>query len=271
VTSFNSACRIGVVVPSVNTVIEDWFPSVLPANIRLAINRMLIGAAVTAESLREMDNYGIEAARVLATARPSVVIYGCTASSLVGGRAYDLNLLKELRHVTGVPSLTTTESTIRALAHLGTSSLAVCSPYTEELGTAEVAFLEDTGHRVLGAAHLGILGGFELAAPSASEIADLVRQAWTATRGRAEAVFIGCMNLNSHLVIDALEDELGVPVVTATQASLWAALRELGQDAPITGYGRLLREPVSVLRDKDIAPSVLPGHTPATGKGPHCK
>lgn len=246
VADLNSTRRIGVVVPSVNTVIEGWYPSVLPTDLRLAINRMLIGAAVTTASLREMDGYGMQAARVLATAQPSVVIYGCTASSLVGGREYDLHLIEELREVTGVPSLTTTESVIRALAHLGAGSLAVCSPYTEELGSAEVTFLEQTGHRVLGAAHLGILGGFELAAPSAAEIADVARQAWTEAGGRAEAVFIGCMNLNSHLVIDTLEAELGVPVVTATQASLWAALRSIGHHAPIDGYGRLLREPAPV-------------------------
>jgi maleate isomerase len=56
-------------------------------------------------------------------------------------------------------------------------------------------------------------------------------------------MFIGCMNLKSHLVIDRLEAELGVPVVTATQASLWAALSELGNQLPIEGFGRLLRQP----------------------------
>jgi maleate isomerase len=240
-TSPASTSRIGVVVPSVNTVIEGWYPYFLPADVRLVVNRMLIAKTVTAESLREMDGYGIEAARTLATARPGVVIYGCTASSLVGGRDYDLRLMDELREATGVAALTTTESVLRALAHLGVGTVAVASPYTEELGQAEVDFLSNAGHPVLGHAHLGILGGFDLASPSAEEITRIAKQAWHNADANADGLFVGCMNLNSHLVIESLEAELGVPVVTATQASLWAALRELGHSGIISGHGRLLR------------------------------
>ena len=235
-----STRRIGVVVPSVNTVIEGWYPYAVPSDVRVHVNRMLIGQAVTAASLREMDGYGMEAARTLATCRPDVVIYGCTASSLVGGREYDLQLMYELREATGVASLTTTESVLRALDHLGVTTLAVASPYTDDLGNAEVDFLSATGHPVLGHAHMGILDGFDLALPSAEDISAIARRAWANAHGRADALFIGCMNLNSHLVLEAMEAELGVPVVSATQASLWAALREMGRTATLSGHGSLL-------------------------------
>jgi len=232
--------RIGVVVPSVNTVVEGWFPYVLPSDVRLHVGRMLIGQAVTAETLHEMDGYGIEAARTLATCRPAVLVYGCTASSLVGGRDYDLRLMRDLTAAAGVPALTTTESVLRALAVLGVSTVAVASPYTDELGAAEVEFLEANGHPVLGQAHLGIVNGFDLAAPSAREIADLARTAWRDSGGTADALFIGCMNLNAHLVLAELEAELGVPVVSSTSAALWAALSEIGRRPDVAGYGRLL-------------------------------
>lgn len=238
----NGTRRLGVVVPSVNTVVEGWYPYVLPEGIHLATGRMLIGSAVTAETLKEMDGYGLEAARTLATCRPEVVVYGCTASSLLGGREYDLDLMRGLSAATGVPTLTTTESVLRALAALGVRTVAAASPYTEEVGGYEVDFLAANGHPVMGAAHLGVLNGFDLAAPSRTEIGAIARAAWRAADASADAVFIGCMNLNSHLLIDELETELGVPVVTATQAALWAALREMGGDKPIEGYGRLLRE-----------------------------
>ncbi len=49
-----------------------------------------------------------------------------------------------------------------------------------------------------------------------------------------------CLNTRSHTVIARLENELGVPVITSTQALLWHALRLAGIDDPIEGYGRLL-------------------------------
>jgi maleate isomerase len=39
-----------------------------------------------------------------------------------------------------------------------------------------------------------------------------------------------------------LEARTGKPVVTSTQATLWHVLRLAGVDAPIPGYGRLLRD-----------------------------
>jgi maleate cis-trans isomerase len=43
-------------------------------------------------------------------------------------------------------------------------------------------------------------------------------------------------------MIEALEADLGIPVVTSNQASLWAALRAAGIQARLEGYGRLMRE-----------------------------
>ena len=238
--------RVGVVVPSVNTVIEAWYPKVLPPGIGLNVARMLIGQTVTPEVLREMDGYGVEAARTLSTCRPDVIVYGCTASSLVGGRDYDLRLMQELNEATGLPCLTTTENVLRALRHLGVHTVAAASPYTEQVGAAEVGFLVSNGYPVTGHAHLGITGGFDLASPSAADIRKVALSAWEDADGAASALFIGCMNLNSHLVIAELEAELEVPVLTATQATIWAVLEELGSNAEISGYGRLLEQRTSV-------------------------
>jgi maleate cis-trans isomerase len=42
--------------------------------------------------------------------------------------------------------------------------------------------------------------------------------------------------------IERIERETGKPVVSTTQASIWAALRAIGWTEPVSGYGRLLRE-----------------------------
>jgi maleate cis-trans isomerase len=56
-----------------------------------------------------------------------------------------------------------------------------------------------------------------------------------------EAFVVPGANFATMASIDAWEAEFGKPVVTSSQASLWAVARELGGE-PVAGAGRLLRE-----------------------------
>jgi maleate isomerase len=60
-------------------------------------------------------------------------------------------------------------------------------------------------------------------------------------RPDADAVMLGCGNWNTFPVIERLERDLGKPVLTTNQVSLWHALKMLGA-APVSGLGVLLRE-----------------------------
>jgi len=61
-------------------------------------------------------------------------------------------------------------------------------------------------------------------------------------KSKPDCVFISCTNFAAASMIEALEADLGIPVVTSNQASLWAALRAAGLNVRIEGYGRLMRE-----------------------------
>jgi maleate cis-trans isomerase len=59
----------------------------------------------------------------------------------------------------------------------------------------------------------------------------------------AEAVLLSGTGLPTVGVLQRLEQELGKPVVSSTQAMLWHALRMAGVRQAIRGFGRLLAEP----------------------------
>ena len=59
-------------------------------------------------------------------------------------------------------------------------------------------------------------------------------------RDEADAVVLACTNWVSMEAIDPLEGELGKPVISTTQASLWGCLRRLGWTRPVPGAGALL-------------------------------
>ena len=57
-----------------------------------------------------------------------------------------------------------------------------------------------------------------------------------------EGIALACTNWKTMDIIDRLERDIGKPVVSTSQVTVWAALRAIGYDQPVHGYGRLLRE-----------------------------
>ena len=59
----------------------------------------------------------------------------------------------------------------------------------------------------------------------------------------AEAVFIGGNGFRTVGVIQTLEEDLGVPVLTANQVLCWHLLRLAGTRVSVANYGRLFAQP----------------------------
>ena len=229
--------RIGIVVPSVNTVMEPWAQKVVPEGVSIFAARMFIQPATTPAALIEMDrNEGKAAIRQLSSIFPDAIAYGCTASSIVQGLAYDARLRAEIEHDYKTPSTTAAHAILTAARTLGLGTVSIVSPYTQEVDEAEHRYFEAAGLKVVGGACLGISDGFALAEPGLEALFEL------GVRGfdrRADGLIMTCLNTRSHAVIDRLEQTLAAPVITSTQATLWHALRLAGIDDRIKGYGRL--------------------------------
>ncbi len=230
--------RIGVVIPSVNVTVEAWFPRVVPEGVTIHTARMPIAADVTPESIEEMARHELAAVKLVADCEPDVILYACTASTLLRGRDADLALMAELTEATGVPCCTTTEAIVRACRELGMRKVCVASPYTKEVDDLERVFLAECGMEISGVTSFEISDGRELADPSPGEVYRHCRDAWVPG---SDGLLATCLAMRSHQVAAELETDLGVPVVTSAQATLWAGLRMAGVMTPLTGHGRLLQ------------------------------
>jgi maleate isomerase len=232
--------RLGIIVPSVNIVVEAWYPRAVPAGVSVHFARMLMPAGTSPERIIEMDRTdGRHAIDQLASCRPHAIAYGCTASSIVQGHEFDAHLRDEIREITGAPATSATHSIFTACAALGMKRVTAISPYTEEVDAAEHRFFAEGGVETIAGAHLGISDGFRLAEPEPAGILDFALGAFDP---QSDGTIIACLNFRSHPIIDELERRTGKPVVTSTQATLWHGLRLAGVATPIPGYGRLLRE-----------------------------
>lgn len=230
--------RIGIVVPSVNTVMEPWAARVVPDGVSVHFSRMFMAPDTTAETLCEMDRTeGKAALRQLSSIHPHVIAYGCTASSIVQGVNYDAHLRGEIADDFSVSATTAAYAIVSAAEALGAKTVSVVSPYPAEVDEMEHRYFGEAGLNVVGGAFLGISDGFALAEPEPGALFELGMKGCDP---KAEALIISCLNTRSHTVIAALEQALGKPVITSTQATLWHAMRLAGVNDAIAGYGCLL-------------------------------
>jgi maleate isomerase len=76
-----------------------------------------------------------------------------------------------------------------------------------------------------------------------ASIADIYRAAKQAIRDAktAEAVFIPCANFPVVDVIEDIETDFGLPVITNITSQLYVGFKAIGMREKISGYGRLMR------------------------------
>lgn len=227
--------RLGVIVPSINSCVEPEFVALLPAAVSLHVTRLSLPSGAPDE-LRAMAAAAGTAARLLAHLDPAAVLFHCTAATT----ALDADLEPQIRHdlaaEVSCPVLTTGQAALQALRHLGVKTVALVTPYTEEVTAAEAAFLERNGLDVATWAALSL---------TPDQFARVSPRAWTEIACRvdttgAEAVFLSCANIRALPAIPAIEERTGLPVVTSNQVALWGVLRALDIDTPLAGAGRLL-------------------------------
>ncbi|MGB7450372.1 MAG: Asp/Glu racemase [Ornithinimicrobium sp.] len=165
-------------------------------------------------------------ARALVETSPAVVAYACTSGSFVRGMAGEKDLRRAIE-AAGVPlGLTTSGALLSALAGLGVRRLAVATPYDEPVTARLGAFLREAGIDVVSSAFAGLTE--RIWAMEDAAVTHLVRQALPVSSD-VDAVFVSCTNVPTLDLIEPLERELGIPVLSANQVTLWAALAAVGQ------------------------------------------
>ena len=230
--------RIGLLVPSSNTTVETEFFRALPRGVTLHTARLFL-STIAPESILAMVEDMEKQAKLLATADVGVIVLGATAPSFLKGLGYDRELIGKLEAATGRKATTTSTALVEAIRHTGAKRVVLGSAYTAKLNDIAKAFLEASGVEVTDIKGLSLTDNLVVGRLSANTAYDL---ALTLERSDADAIVLSCTNWQTMEVIERIEKETGKPVITTTQATVWAALRAIGHTEPVAGYGRLLRE-----------------------------
>ncbi len=229
--------RIGLLVPSSNTTVEPEFYRALPANVTLHTARLFL-TQITPESILRMVEDLEAQSRLLASADVDAIVLGATAPSFLKGAGYDREVISRIEKATGKPATTTSTALLRALRYLDAKRIVLGSAYTDKVNAIAQGFLEANGFKVVAARGLGMVDNLAVGRLGPESAYELARGAAAVD---ADAVVLACTNWRSMDVIERLERELGKPVLSTTQVSVWDALRLVGYRGEISGYGRLLR------------------------------
>ena len=236
---YGRRAKIGLIVPTTNTVNEAEWARLAPEGVSIHVTRMVLhtGGGGDAAALER------DLAAAIATLTPAsvdVIAYGCTAGSMVSPLDKLTNRMRELG---GVPAVATSPAIVHALRALGARKIALATPYHDALNRHEIAFLAEHGITTLSAKGLGIGGGgaHEYVNIARVPMATVLAHVRAADHPEAEAMLVSCTDFATLDLVPQLELELGKPVVTSNLATWWQALRTAGIQDRDERAGRLLK------------------------------
>jgi maleate isomerase len=234
--------RLGILTPSSNTVLEPvTMRLAAPLADRLSLHVARFPVTVIADEPESHRQFALErmleAVRLLDDARVDAFLWAGTSAAWEG-LATDRALVEAIATQTGKPSTTATLSLLAAFRALGIARYGLVVPYVAPIVERIVDNLEAEGFACAGVRNDALTTNWEFSAVSAEVIAEHARA--VAAAG-AKAIVIHCTNLRGAEVSEALELELGIPVLDSVVVGLWGALRLLGIEVPQSGFGRLAR------------------------------
>ncbi|NKF24153.1 maleate cis-trans isomerase family protein [Solimonas marina] len=233
--------RVGMIVPSLNTIAEDDFRAFCPPEVAYHVHRLRLrkeGGRVTMDSLIEAHRQAVDEAGYLKDLSPTAIAFNCTGASVACGSDGDEKLAVQMTEALGVPATNTMVAIKQALRTLGAQRVLHICPFTNEFSRIEREALLGAGISVAGTVSLDFTDAKVAARMAPQQITDFVRQNLDDAVG---SVLLSCANVRAFEAADELEAAIGLPVVTSNQAMLWGVLKDAGWKGRIDGGGRLLR------------------------------
>lgn len=232
--------RIGyTAVAYVTELLPKYFYEMVPEGVTMSMLTLQI-ASHTKANFEDLYEQGLRAVECFVRAGADVIILGGAPTNISHGEENLKIALAELEHKFGIPVSSSAWAQGNALKAVGAKKVGSINPAVpREIGESPSGSIGD-GMELVGRRHANAaLEDYNrIPEEKALELGrDLVRE-----HPEVDTLIYGCPHWATVGVIEPLEQEFGVNVVTALQAIVWEGLRKAGIDDKIDGYGRLLRE-----------------------------
>ena len=195
---------------------------------------------------RAIDRLEAATAEIM-TRRPQSIMQAGVPIIATHGWKFEDEILRRIGNVTDTPAGTDLGSCIIAMNSLGMKNVAMLTPFDDKMHGLLADYVGNAGITVANAGTVvgevagGELRAYEVSTMDLGVVRRMGRELFEATPG-ADGLWITGALMPSAAVVEALEQDLGAPVVSSMQAMAWRSLRLAGVEDKIPGFGRLLRE-----------------------------
>ena len=241
--------KIGQIVPSSNLTMEREIPAMLraredyfPERFSFHSSRMRM-KRVTAEELAAMDRDSDRCALELSDAAVDVMGYACLVAIMSMGHGYHRESQARLHAVTldagrPAPVVSSAGALVDGLHVMGAKRVSIVAPYMKPLTRMVAEYIEAEGIEVHDYVALEIPDNLEVAAQDPMNLLGHYKR--LDTTGIDAIVLSACVQMPSLAAVQKVEDEAGIPVVSAAVATVHQMLAALGLETKVPGCGRLL-------------------------------
>jgi maleate isomerase len=228
---------LGLIVLQVDETLEQDMRRMFPdPDTALYVNRIPSGDDLTPDTIATMEATLPHAAALLPKATAfDAVAYACTSGTTLIGAERVRALVSGACNTRQVCD--PLSAALAALNVLGINRVSIVSPYIASVANPIRAAFEAAGHPVPATLSFGEEQEARVARIDPASIASAARD--LAGRAETDAIFLSCTNLRTLDIIDPLEQELGMPVLSSNQVLAWALGRAIRGENAAKGPGAL--------------------------------
>ena len=210
--------RVGLIVPSSNTVMEPDFHRHLAPECLVSTTRIFLEDVTRDAEVRMLEQDLPKAVELIRTTRPEIVVFGCTSAGALGTLAHDDGIGATIATGTGAKTVTVLRAVLTSLRAIGPRKLALFTPYVDDLTDAIASSLAEAGFPAIRAAGMGIRANLEIGRVTPAEIAGFVESHLALCE--PDCIFLSCTNWRAIEAIEHLQRTFGIPIVSSNQAAI---------------------------------------------------
>jgi maleate isomerase len=238
--------KIAIIVPATNTIVQPEMESMRPAGVTNHVSRMLLPVRpyddmqAYRQALDTEKGNLEEALNLVLPCEPHAVAHGHSIHSFRGDRERAQAEQQRLEDLAGIPFITPSLAVLAGLKAIGDPKrIAVLTPYWPPADALIQAFFVSCGYDVVANHGLKATGPISVAQFTHAQIMEGF--AALDVPGVEAFVHVGT-NLPVSEMTPHIETEFGKPLIGVNVATYWLALRRLGIQDPLIGFGLLAEQ-----------------------------